>query len=115
MVEPQVGNTDPILVLTTVDNLDRAQAIARGLVEAKLSACVSLVPRVLSIYRWQGKTIEDSEFLLLVKTRRDRLEELERWMLREHPYDVPEFLGFAAIKASPAYSAWLREATEPTG
>ncbi len=115
MVAPQVGNSEPVLVLTTVDRLDRAQAIARGLVEAKLSACVNLVPGVLSVYRWKGETTEESEFLLLIKTRRDRLDALEAWILEKHPYQVPEFLGIETITVNPAYAAWLRDATEPAG
>ncbi len=83
-----------------------AQAFARRLVEAGLAACVNLVP-VHSVYRWQGRIEEDAEVLLIVKTRTQDLEPLERFVHQHHPYEVPEFVVLTPSHVAPAYLQWL--------
>ena len=73
------GNGE-ILVLTTVANPEHAEIFARGLVDRKLAACVSCLPGVTSFYHWQDEGItRDTELILLIKTHRDRLYEIERY------------------------------------
>jgi periplasmic divalent cation tolerance protein len=79
----------PVLVLTTVGASFDARALARTLVEAKLAACVNIIDRVQSVYRWQGKVEEDAEQLLIIKTADARVEALREELFRLHPYDVP--------------------------
>ena len=99
----------PVLVLTTVSAAFDARALARGLVEARLAACVNIVPRIDSIYRWQGNVEEDGEQLLLIKTSDVRLDALRAELLGRHPYDVPEFVVLPIGSTSDAYGAWLLE------
>lgn len=68
---------------------DRAEEIARILVEEKLAACVNVLPKVTSFYRWEGKTNKDEEALLIAKTRLDILEIVKRRLRELHPYEVP--------------------------
>lgn len=105
--------SDCILVLCTVPAAgDAAERIARGLVEARLAACVNAVGPVRSIYRWQGATHDDAELQLLIKSRRARYEELERWLREHHPYDEPEIVAVPIERGSPSYLAWIAAATE---
>ena len=85
-----------------------AWAFARQLVEQGLAACVNLAP-VTSVYRWQGRVEQDREVLLVVKTRRQDLEALERFVHEHHPYTVPEFVVLAPDHVAPAYLKWLLE------
>jgi periplasmic divalent cation tolerance protein len=102
---------DAILALTTIDGAEKGTEIAEALVESGLAACVSMVPGLTSIYRWKGAVQKDAEVLLLVKTTRDRLEELMDWVRAHHPYDVPELLCFDGVAGNPDYLIWLQEAT----
>ncbi len=78
------------IVLITAPDEDCARAIARSLVEERLLACANIVPRITSIYRWEGAVEEASEALLIGKTTDARLAQLETRLSELHPYDVPE-------------------------
>ena len=97
----------PVIVLTTVGPDFDARAFAHTLVDLRLAACVNLVPRIESIYRWEGSISEDAEQLLIIKTAEDRLAPLREELLRRHPYEVPEFVVLAIAETSEAYGAWL--------
>ena len=98
----------PRVVLITAPDRDVALALARGLVAARLAACANVVPGVTSVYRWEGRVQEDAEVLLVVKTVRGRLDELEAFLAAEHPYDVPECVALAPTELASSYAAWLQ-------
>ena len=106
---------DVIVVLVTAGSEDEAERIARTLVEERLAACVNVVGRVRSIYRWQG-TVEDAhEHLLVVKARAPEFARLEARIRALHSYEVPEILALPIGDGSAAYLAWLDEATRHGG
>jgi len=99
-----------IVVLTTVATEEAAERLATALVERRLAACVNILPRVRSIYRWQGAVQDDRELLLLVKTTRERRDETMRAIAELHPYDVPELVALDADAVSGPYASWLADA-----
>lgn len=99
--------TDKIVVLSTCDSEDQARQIARRLVEKRLAACVNVVPRIRSIYRWQGKIEEATEHLLLIKSRRGLFEQLRDELQRIHSYEVPEVVALPVEDGAEAYLNWL--------
>ena len=101
------------VLMATAPDAGSAERIARGLVEERLAACVNLVPGLRSIYRWQGAIEEAAEVLLLIKTRGDRVADLERRLRELHPYDVPELLRLPAGGGSEPYLRWVREEAAP--
>jgi periplasmic divalent cation tolerance protein len=103
----------PVLVLTTVGADFDARALAHGLVDAKLAACVNILERIHSVYRWEGRVTGDDEQLLVIKTSDARVEELREELFRRHPYDVPEFVVLPVDATSDAYGAWLLAAVAP--
>ena len=107
------AGADVRVVLVTAPGLDVARDLARALVEAKLAACVNLVPGVRSVYRWEGEVHEDEEVLLVVKTRADRGAALANRIREIHPYDLPEVLELPAVGGSPAYLDWVRAESLP--
>lgn len=100
----------PVLVLTTTGADFDARTLAHALVDARLAACVNIVERVHSVYRWEGRVADDAEQLLIIKTSEDRLHALRDELLRLHPYDVPEFVVLPIAETSEAYGAWMASA-----
>lgn len=107
--------TEGIVVLCTAGSEDEGDRIARMAVETRLAACVSLLPAIRSIYRWQGKVVEDAEVLLIMKTHAGRFEELRDAIRKAHSYDVPEVLALQACAIDADYGAWLGAALDMSG
>lgn len=91
-----------------------APALARALVEARLAACVNLLPGVRSVYRWQGVVEESDETLLLIKTAATRFEALKAELLRLHPYELPEIIAVPLTHAHTPYLQWLLNESSPS-
>jgi periplasmic divalent cation tolerance protein len=102
--------TDKFVVLVTCSTSTEAQRIARAVVNARLAACVNILPgAVQSIYRWKGKVESSRERLLLIKTSRRRLAKLQAAVKRLHSYEVAEFMAIPIAAGSPAYLSWIEE------
>ena len=97
------------MFLVTVPNMDEGKKIARILVENKLAACVNIIPGICSIYEWKEKIEEDDELLLVIKTTEKMSEKLIQKVLDNHPYEVPECIGFRIEKGSESYLKWISE------
>lgn len=95
------------VVLVTVPLGGKAGSLAEGIVEARLAACVNIVPELTSVYRWKGRVHRDAESLLVIKTVASKLKALERWIKARHPYETPEFLVLPSAGGSREYLAWL--------
>jgi periplasmic divalent cation tolerance protein len=101
------------LVLVTCATLEEARKIARGVVENHLAACVNIVTHAVeSFYTWEGKLENSSEYLLMIKTTEERLEELQKEVLRLHSYDTPEFVVLPIVAGSEDYLKWLAESVD---
>ena len=100
------------VVLITTPDAATAEAIARGLVEAKLAACVNIVPGVVSHYRWEGALHKDRELLLIVKTRAGALPRLTRFVRKKHPAELPEIIALAVSEGDPRYLDWIAASTQ---
>ena len=96
-----------LVVLSTVGTAADAERIGRALVDARLAACVNVLPAVTSIYRWKGKVETEEERLLVIKTRADRFEALREALVGLHPYEVPEVLALPVAGGHAPYLEWL--------
>lgn len=93
--------------LVTVGDEKTAALIAGGLVEGKFAACVSVIGGVTSTYRWKGKVEKAGEFLLVIKTRKNLIEDVEQFVKSGHPAAVPELLFLDIEHGSKEYLDWL--------
>ena len=83
---------DPLLIYTTFETFDDARRVGRELVQARLAACVNIIPSMTSIYEWQGELGENSEVVMLIKTRKACQEKALAKAREFHPYDTPALL-----------------------
>jgi periplasmic divalent cation tolerance protein len=101
--------TNKRLVLTTASSAEESKMIARALVENRLAACVNIIPKIESVYRWEGKIEEAQEYLLLIKTTAEALPAVRDKILQLHSYGVPECITIAVDEGSEAYLKWIDE------
>jgi len=99
--------TDKIVVLSTASSAEEAEKIARALVEARLAACVSVVPGMRSFYRWKGNIEDTAEWLLVIKSSRERFEALRDRLEKIHSYEVPEVIALSVIDGAENYLNWM--------
>ncbi len=104
--------TDKILVLTTASSKEEAHKIGRTLVERMLAACVTIVPKVQSIYRWEGEIEQAEEWLLILKTTRGAFEQLRAAIFELHSYEVPECISLAIEDGSVEYLSWIGQSVK---
>jgi periplasmic divalent cation tolerance protein len=99
------------IVLMTAGNQEQANRIARVLVDERLAACVNVVGPIRSVYRWRGAVEDETEYLLLAKTRAALYARLERRVKELHSYEVPEVIALSPSSGLRPYLAWLMEST----
>jgi periplasmic divalent cation tolerance protein len=97
---------DVVVCLVTAPQLN-AREIGRSLVQRQVVACVNIVSKVQSIYRWEGKVIEDEEALLVIKTTRAQVAPLEELLGTIHPYDTFELVALDVVAGAQGYLDWI--------
>ncbi len=97
------------IALVTAPDMKTARKLARLALERRLVACANLLGRMESHYWWQGRLERSGEVLILFKTTQSRLPALEKLILREHPYDTPEFLALPVSSGNKRYLRWCEE------
>jgi periplasmic divalent cation tolerance protein len=100
--------TDKIVVLSTCADEEEAERLARLLVEARLAACVGIVPRLRSFYWWKGAVESSGECLLIVKSSRPLFDQLRAALVKAHSYEVPEVLALPVVDGEGQYLDWLQ-------
>jgi periplasmic divalent cation tolerance protein len=104
--------TDKRLVLTTASSLEESKKIARELVERRLAACINIIPKIESVYRWEGKVEEAQEFLLLIKTTESAFARVREVIEQLHSYEVPECIALSVEEGSLAYLKWIDDSVK---
>ena len=97
--------------MTTVADAGAGESLARLIVEAKLAACVHILPKMTSVFFWEENIQTETEHLLLIKTLEEKFDELSALIRKNHTYDLPEIVAIEAEKVSEDYLKWMREVT----
>jgi periplasmic divalent cation tolerance protein len=98
-----------LVILSTTDSEELARRIASALVEAREAACVSILPGISSTYRWEGKTCDSREWLLLIKSPAERFEAVRTRIRAMHSYQLPEIIALPITAGDPEYLAWIHQ------
>ncbi|MFC9732656.1 divalent-cation tolerance protein CutA [Streptomyces roseolus] len=107
MTDQKPGAPTALTVTTTTDSREKAEALARGAVEARLAACAQVTGPVTSVYHWKSAVETAEEWQVLYKTTEDRYAALEAHLLAAHDYETPEVLAVPVVRGSAAYLEWL--------
>nr|WP_284503033.1 divalent-cation tolerance protein CutA [Caballeronia sp. AZ10_KS36] len=98
-------------MLTTLPDAESANALAQGILEARLAACVTKLGAVESHYHWKDAVESSQEVQVLIKTSVARVDELQQFVAQRHPYETPEILVWQA-EASSRYGQWVNAETQ---
>ena len=102
-----MSDVQVLMVMSNVPDQATADALAHALVEAKLAACVNILPGVKSVYRWQGAIEHAEEVTLLIKTTRQHYAPLQQALVNVHPYDLPEVIAWPISEGYAPYLHWV--------
>jgi periplasmic divalent cation tolerance protein len=103
-------NSSPyLLIYVSCGSEENATQIATALVQDQLAACVSILPGVKSVYRWEGKLESADEFVLMIKTRRELLATLRERVCKMHHYELPEIIAVPIVGGLEPYLNWIAE------
>ncbi len=95
------------IVFVTAPNIKIARALAKIALSQRAVACANLIPQIESHYWWKNKLEKAAEVLILFKTRASKVNELEKLILENHPYDTPEIISLTITAGNQRYLAWL--------
>ena len=98
--------------MTTLPDEIQAKELAKTLVTGKLAACINILPKMTSIYEWQGKLEQGEEHLLLIKTEQHRVTELQNAIKAAHPYELPEIVVVPIVSGYAPYLNWISESVK---
>ena len=107
----RAAGDEVIVVYVTAPGSDAAEALASELLSADAVACCNLSP-IKSMYTWKGRVEKDEEVLMMMKTRRGKLEDVKRIVKEKHNYDVPEVIAVRVEGGSDEYLNWVRDETK---
>jgi len=96
-----------IVILSTVPTQEEAESIATKLVNDHIAACVNIIPKITSFYRWQGKVHNDSELVLIIKTNQLKEQQVYDYIKDMHSYDTPEIITLDVNNIDDKYANWL--------
>jgi periplasmic divalent cation tolerance protein len=99
--------TDVLQVVTTCGSRDDANRIADAVVTRRLAGCAQVNGPITSHYHWQGQKETSEEWIVMMKTRRDRYDALQSLILDLHPYEVPQIVATAIVDGSEDYLKWI--------
>jgi len=98
------------VVLVSVPE-EKAEEISEKIIENGLAACINVIDKMKSVYKWKGETKTDAEALLIIKTATKKVENLIKYVKEIHPYKVPEVISMVISEGNPDYLNWIDEET----
>ncbi|MFG1359490.1 divalent-cation tolerance protein CutA [Xanthobacter pseudotagetidis] len=102
---------DHRLVYTTFPDHAAAEEAARSLLDQRLVACTNILPGMVSLYRWEGRTERAEEVVMLLKTTAARADEVAAAVAGLHPYEVPAILVLPVEGGGAPFLAWIAAET----
>ena len=102
-------NNRYVIVFVTTPDLKTAEKLVGGALQSKLIACGNIISGIQSHYRWQGKIEKSKEALIIIKTANGKLNSLKKFIVENHPYDIPEFIATEITDGYEKYLEWISD------
>ncbi|WP_319533576.1 divalent-cation tolerance protein CutA [uncultured Cohaesibacter sp.] len=105
------NNKEHLMLYATCPDMKTGKAIARALLDARLVACVNLLPGMTSLFRWDGEVQEEGEVAFIAKTTRPEIEAAKALFAKQHPYDEPALVALPIVDGLPGFLSWIETET----
>lgn len=99
------------LIYVTCKNLTEAQHIAESMLKERLAGCANIIPKMVSMYHWEGQLEKTEEVVLLLKTATDKVSSVLKRVEELHSYDTPCALEFSVESGLEKYQRWILDET----
>ncbi len=99
------------LVYVTTPDMTEAEKLATMVVEKRLAACANILPKMKSVYRWQGKVETAQEVVVIIKTRTELVEKLIFALAKAHSYEVPCVVSWPISEGHQPFLDWIFDET----
>lgn len=104
---------EPVLVYVTTSGIEEARSIAGALLVHRLIACANILPKMESVYRWEGKVMQDAEVVILMKSMRSKVPDIDAKVGEMHSYDLPCVVAMPLVEGSKAFLDWVEAEVQP--
>jgi periplasmic divalent cation tolerance protein len=99
----------PVVILITTSIDEEAERIANKLLTQRKAACVNIIPKVRSLFRWKGELDSADEAVLIVKTKASLVDQIVSLVREAHSYEVPEVIALPLIGGNRDYLNWMSD------
>ena len=106
---------EPVLVYVTTSGIEEARSIAGALLVHRLIACANILPKMESVYRWEGKIMQDAEVVLMMKSMRSSVRAIDEKVNELHSHDLPCVVAMPLVEGSRAFLDWIESEVQPGG
>lgn len=100
-----------IIIYCTVPNKKEGKIIAKSLIENNLAACINVIDKIESTFSWDGELCEETEAMMIIKTKKVLFEEIRTSIKELHSYNVPEIIALPIVEADETYLKWIAHET----
>jgi periplasmic divalent cation tolerance protein len=107
-----MAKSDYIVIFVTSGSYEEALKVGKTLVDDELVACANIIPQIRSIFHWKGEICDESETLLIMKSKAALFDKIVDRVLKLHSYDVPEIISLPILSGSTDYLNWIAEVTK---
>lgn len=97
-----------IFIYSTFPNKKKAKGVGERLIRKRLAACCNIFP-IEAVYSWQGKIVQDKEFVVIIKTKKGNFKKIEQFILENHPDDTPCILEIPINRVTARYLGWFNK------
>ena len=95
-------------VYVTISDMALAKKLAQVCLKKKLVACANIIPSMTSLYQWEDQLKEESECVIIMKTREDLFKTLSAVIKKHHPYECPCIVWIPISKIEPTFLKWIK-------
>ncbi|MEO0895173.1 MAG: divalent-cation tolerance protein CutA [Bacteroidota bacterium] len=103
---------DSIFIYITCKDKQEALDVGKALLSKKLVACINIIEGMTSAYWWEGEIVEDTETILIAKSKSNLIDSITETVKTEHSYDIPCVIGLPIQSGNQAYLNWISESVD---